>query len=209
MSTMLIMILFTLFTCLRYCLLETGAIPLHSVLSSLIVLPHLHTSTGASFPYELMPFVFFFSCYKQTSRCFAMRESLFRNASKFDSWRAALFNIVGVHGKLDCLTPDAASLFTTLWDCLVSSRDGWRDWDKRIKVIVILLHCRTAAVGHYLTDALLLVLCSFVGLFLLQFVHVLSAWIIILLQNWRRQSVKAPICKMIHEKWGKTSYVHF
>lgn len=94
-----------------------------------------------------------------------MWKSLFRNASKFDSWRAALFNIVGVHGKLDCLTPDAASLFTTLWDCLVSSRDGWRDWDKKIKVRAILLHCQTAAVGHYLTHALLLVLYSFLRLF--------------------------------------------
>lgn len=84
MSTMLIIILFTLFTCLRYCLLETGAIPLHSVLSSLIVLPHLHTSTGASFPYELMPFVFFFSVARNKlvavllcgSHCLEMHRSL-------------------------------------------------------------------------------------------------------------------------------------
>lgn len=121
---------------------------------------------GLLSPHELR-WVFFFSLHKKklVATVLRMWKSLFRDASKFDSWRAVLFKIVGVHGKLDCLTPDAASLFTTLWNCLVSSRDGWRDWDKRIKVIIVVLHCRTAAVGHYWTDALLFALSSFVRLF--------------------------------------------
>lgn len=175
MSTTLIMILFTLFTCLCWCLLETGAIREYYRFPYIQYCPvWLYYCTSTLVPgLLLLPptmniygFVFFHSLSTETSRQrFAMWKSLFGNASKFDSWRAALFNIVGVHAKLDWLTPDAASLFTTLWDCVVSSRDGWRDWDKRIKVIVVLLHCQTAAVGHYLPDALLLALCGFLGLF--------------------------------------------
>lgn len=156
--------------------------------------------------YEHICFCFSFGCYKSKlvanvwpcgSHSLEMHQSLSLGELR-------CLTLLERTGTLDCLTPDATSLFTTLWGCLVSSRDGWRDWDKRTKLIVVLLHCPTAAVGHYWLCALQL--CR---TFLLPIVHILSAWIILLLQNWWRQSVETPICKMIHEKWGETSYVHF
>lgn len=58
-------------------------------------------------------------------------------------------------------------------------------WDKKVKLIVILLPFSTAAVGHYLTDALLFFWLAFLDLSLSRDWNLfyLPAWVIILLQK--------------------------